>query len=299
MATGESDEHSTAFDAGHATSKRFQSLLAINLEAALTYASTMRHLVLDCRGRSVNGLPCLFHWSCNGAYIDEAVIVELFQIIKRGGGVTLEMALIENTRGYNAMTLGCTGAGAYKWVRQLLDERCLDRGWSTITSSGQLPLCRILEEGRPDKEISAFDDVATRIAMLTDDTAINYCQISNGASPFVLSVWHRFFATLKYLASRSAVDFHPEHKSHRMSSGLLLPNSSIHDAILMYPERYTRAAEILSNVFSSTRETQTTFLYQYFNECNLMVPPPLCNLIALYTTHSVTLSLNPLHMEIF
>lgn len=256
--------------------------------------SQNEHLDLDCRESTESGITCLYSWSISCG-LDDDEILELFQIIKRGGGVTLELALVQRRCAENALTMACKGIGASKWVRHLLSEPCLDRGWSKITTAGHLPLCRILEYGSDDEEErSATDQVATRIATLTDDTAINHCDFLTGESPFFLATWNSFFGTLRHLASRPTLNLCPEHKSHWTSTGELVQNPSIHAMIVSHPKRYIDAAHLLADVFADTRQSQATLLDQCFSTFGLLVPLPVCNLIASYSTHSILLSLDPL-----
>jgi hypothetical protein len=122
------------------------------LDIAREYEATTGH-VIDCRepvGNDVleKGFRYLFQWSRSNR--SSEAISDVFDMIERGGGVTLEGATVPERLGsgsfVNVMTMAARSCGSSLWVAPLLATPFLRPGWSVRDiNSGLVPINEFLK----------------------------------------------------------------------------------------------------------------------------------------------------------
>ncbi len=169
------------------------------------------HIRFNATGLNVYGCSCLFNWastndedpvSATSFPSPESVVAQTFQLLKRSGGVTLDLACTVPLEQFNvnAFYMALRSSFPY-WVQCLLSETSLDEGWSRLDTNNNTPL---------SAEISGLDneDIGPLVVRAMTDDAINEVNIK-GKSLVWLAVASNRLSTLRTLLLRPALDLNP------------------------------------------------------------------------------------------
>jgi hypothetical protein len=129
--------------------------------------------VIDCRHKA--GVPHLFLWA-QGMRSDEPVSA-VFDVIERGGGVTLDIATIPFPIGpdryANAMSLAARSAGRVQWIDSLLKTPPLRAAWGVRDHSGLVPLHEFLKSmPEPFMRLGGDETAESAALQMLDQTPI-------------------------------------------------------------------------------------------------------------------------------
>ncbi len=198
----------------------------------------------DATGLSPYGCPYLYYWASTADEdpipttlfpTPESVVAQTFQLLKRSGGVTLDLACTVPTdqRRENVYYMALRSSFPY-WVQCLQSDPSLHPGWSRLDEDDDTPL---------SAEITSRcynDQVGNLVVSTMTDDAINAINVE-GESLVSLAVAYNRLCTLRTLLLRPELNLNSGDFSLPKSSGLSSENSGSHLHDAMRQKRLTDA----------------------------------------------------------
>ncbi len=235
------------------------------------------HIRFDATGLNNFASPCLFSWALTNdeettatSFPDpESVVRQTFQLLKRSGGVTLNLACMVPTdyvNDANVYNMALRSSFPY-WTQCLQREPSLDAGWSLFDIYHNTPL---------SFEISTllYDDRVGHLVVSTmTDDALNKVNV-DGKSLVWLAVAYNRVRTLRALLLRPALNLNHKPGNFALYNAICQRRLTIENR-LEITAVFDEAAQHFAPIILTIRDA-------FYSSYHLTLDLPVCTIIYHY-----------------